>query len=138
MTGNTHSSISVSELRLERSLFAFGDLAHGALIGALTAASVHFVIAPSTDMALAMLLGMGLGMILHVAVGIVLTPLLGMFHVMVTGSLVGMYGGMLFAMRETMGSHAPSLEHALATGAAFGGVVAAAVQLYDRMLREPL
>jgi hypothetical protein len=138
MSNTTHGRLSISADRLEESLFAMGDLAHGGVVGALTAGGVWLLIDPATDMVLAMLLGMGVGMVLHVAVGIVLIPLIGMFHVMVIGSLTGMYGGMLFAMRDTMGSHTATLADALAGGAVFGVVVAAAVVLYDRALRDPL
>ena len=86
------------------------------------------------DTVLAMLLGMALGMAVHLVAGLLFAPILGAFHTMVPGSLIGMYGGMLFAMRETM-QHPTSLNHAATIGVLFGIVVVAAMQLYDRALR---
>jgi hypothetical protein len=120
-------------LRLDL-VFLLGDYMAGALVGLLTAGAVHLWIAPTMDTVLAMILGMGLGMVVHLVVGLLLTPLLGAFHTMVPGSLIGMYGGMLFAMRETM-QHPTSLDHAIEVGVVFGLIVVAAVQLYDRALR---
>ncbi len=79
-------------------------------------------------------LGHGLGTAGHLVAGLFFAPILGAFHTMVSGSLIGMYGGMLFAMRETM-QHPTSLNHAAGIGVLFGVVVVAAVQLYDRALR---
>jgi hypothetical protein len=53
---------------------------------------------------------------------------------MIPGSLIGMYGGMFFAMRDTM-QHSCPLSQAIWVGAFFGIVVVAGVQLYDRALR---
>ncbi len=116
-------------------LFAIGDYVCGALVGGTTAAAVRGWVGPETDMVVAMVLGMGIGIIVHLAIGLLLTPLLGMFHAMIPGSLIGMYGGMMFAMRDSMQEHAGSLEHAVVVGVGFGVLMIAAVQLYDRALR---
>ena len=79
-----------------------------------------------------MVLGIGLGTVTHLILGLLLSPLLGMFHVMVPGSLIGMYGGMLFAMRDAM--QPVSLVQALLVGATFGIVLTALVHAYDRAL----
>jgi large-conductance mechanosensitive channel len=105
------------------------------LVGGATAAAVRAVVDPGADMALAMLVGMALGMVVHLPIALLLSPLLGPFHTMVPGSLIGMYGGMLFAMRDTM-QHAPGgLSDAIVMGIAFGCIVTAGVQLYDRAVR---
>ena len=122
--------------RLHSLLFSLGDYAAGALTGAVTAAVVRAIVWPGFDLALAMLLGIGIGTLAHLAVGALLSPLLGMFHVMVPGSLIGMYGGMLFAMRDAM--QAVSSTHAIGVGALFGIIVTATVRLYDRALRGTL
>jgi len=114
--------------------FTVGDYSAGAVTGAATAVAVRAVVGPNTDMVLAMVIGMLLGMIVHLAVGLLLSPLLGMFQIMVPGSLIGMYGGMLFAMRDTMG-HPGTTALAIAVGAGFGLIVIAGVRLYDRALR---
>lgn len=114
--------------------FIVGDYIAGALTGLLTACAVHLFVRPTMDTVLAMLLGMALGMAVHLIVGLLFAPILGAFHTMVPGSLIGMYGGMLFAMRETM-QHPTSLTHAARIGVLFGIVVVAAIQLYDRALR---
>jgi hypothetical protein len=118
-----------------RLAFALGDYFAGALTGLLTAGVVHLLVGPTMDMALAMILGMVVGMAVHLVIGIPLAPFLGAFHTMIPGSLIGMYGGMLFAMRETMQQPA-SFGHAARIGVLFGIIVVAAVQLYDRALRS--
>jgi len=55
-----------------------------------------------------------------------------MFHVMVPGAVIGMYGGMLFAMRDVM--QQGSTGQAIEVGVAFGLLVTAGVRLYDRAL----
>jgi hypothetical protein len=120
--------------RMYETLFTCADYLAGALVGTTTAAAVHAVVSPTLDMVLAMLIGMAIGMLAHVVIGLLLSPLLGMFHVMIPGSLIGMYGGMLFAMRDTM-QHSCPLSQAIWVGAVFGVVVVAGVQLYDRALR---
>jgi len=121
--------------RMQRILFAVGDHAAGALTGAATAAAVRAAVSPNQDMALAMVAGMVLGMVVHVAIGAALSPLVGFFHLMVPGSLVGMYGGMIFAMRDSMQHPTGSLGTAVLVGAVFGMLVVAGVQLYDRAIR---
>lgn len=114
-------------------LFVLGDYAAGVLTGAATATVVRAVVWPGFDLALAMLLGVGIGTFTHLAVATLLSPLLGVFHVMVPGSLIGMYGGMLFAMRDAM--QPVSSTHAIGVGVLFGVVLTATVRLYDRALR---
>jgi hypothetical protein len=121
--------------RVRSVLFAAGDHAAGALTGAATAAAVRAVVSPDQDMVLAMVVGMMLGMVIHLTIGAVLSPLVGFFHLMVPGSLIGMYGGMLFAMRDTMQHRPGSLGAALVVGAVFGVIVVASVQVYDRAIR---
>ena len=116
-------------------LFAIGDYAGGAACGGLTAAAVRALVEPRMDMVLAMLAGMGLGLLVHLGVTLLLTPVIGAFHAMVPGSLIGMYGGMLFAMRDTM-QHPASLAHAVWIGGIFGIVMVTVVRLYDRALRD--
>jgi hypothetical protein len=113
-------------------LFFVGDYVAGGLTGLAVALAVHGLVRPGVDLALAMVLGVVLGTLTHLAVGLVLSPLLGMFHVMVPGSLIGMYGGMLFAMRDTM--QPVPLAQALLVGVTFGFVMTALVHFYDRAL----
>jgi hypothetical protein len=126
----------MSKHGLRSLLFILGDYTAGALTGAATAAVVRAVVWPGFDLALAMLLGVGVGTLTHLAVGTLLSPLLGMFHVMVPGSLIGMYGGMLFAMRDAM--QAVSATQAIGVGVLFGIILTATVRLYDRALRGTL
>ncbi len=114
--------------------FVLGDYIAGGLVGLLTAGAVHLVIGSTMDTVLAMLLGMALGTVVHLVVGFLLMPLLGAFHTMIPGSLIGMYGGMMFAMRETM-QRPMTLSHDALVGVVFGLIVVGAVQLYDRALR---
>ena len=118
-----------------RHVFVVGDYGAGVLTGAATAAAVRAVVGPSMDMVLAMLIGMGLGMAVHLTIGVTLSPALGAFHVMIPGSLIGTYGGMLFAMRDTMQAHPGSFDRAVIIGAVFGATVVAAVRALDRALR---
>lgn len=115
--------------------FAAGDYLAGALTGAGTAIAVRALVSPELDMVLAMLIGMAVGMVVHLALGLAMSPLLGLFHCMVPGGLIGMYGGMFFAMRDTMQHEPGSLGRAIVVGIVFGLVVTAAVRLYDRALR---
>lgn len=116
-------------------LFAIGDHLAGALVGAVTALAVRFVVAPGMDMVVAMLLGMAVGMVLHLLLGFLLAPALGMFQTMMPASLIGMYGGMLFAMRDSMGAGSRTLGATAAVGALFGVIVVAGLKIYDRSLR---
>lgn len=124
-----------TEEQKDQLLFAAGDYFGGALVGAATAAAVRGVVSPHLDMVLAMLVGTVVGMVVHLAIGLAVSPLLGLFHCMVPGGLIGMYGGMLFAMRDAMQHHPGSLRRALLVGVIFGVAVTAAVRLYDRALR---
>jgi hypothetical protein len=128
----------MSSNRIETALFTAGDYVAGAATGAATAGAVRAFVSPQLDMVLAMLIGMAVGMIVHLALTLFLSPVLGAFHVMVPGSLIGMYGGMLFAMRDTMQAHSGSLSHAVIVGVVFGLVVVAGVRLYDRALKAAL
>lgn len=121
--------------RVQRCLFGSGDYLAGGATGATTAALVRAVVSPTLDMVLAMLVGMILGMVIHIVIAAVLSPVLGFFHLMVPGSLIGMYGGMLFAMRDTMQHPAESLGYASFVGVLFGLAVVAGVHLYDRALQ---
>ena len=115
--------------------FAAADYLVGAMTGAATAAAVRSVVNPGLDMVLAMLIGTVVGMAVHLVIGVVGSPFLGFFHCMVPGGLIGMYGGMLFAMRDTMQHQRSSLADAIVVGIVFGLAVTAAVRLYDRALR---
>ncbi len=116
--------------RVKDMLFAAGDCIGGAAVGVATAGAVRAVVSPEMDMVVAMLLGMGIGMVVHLVVGVVVSPLLGPYHAMVPGGLIGMYGGMMFAMRDTM-QHGVPLTDALAVGAGFGVVMVIGLQVYD-------
>lgn len=122
----------MSDSSLRSRLFLLGDYVAGAVIGAATAVAVRSLLAPGFDLALAMLAGIAVGSLVHLVVGLLLSPLLGMFHVMVPASLIGMYGGMLFAMRDVM--QPVSLGHAIVVGMTFGVLVVALVHFYDRAL----
>lgn len=118
----------------ERALFAVGDYLAGALTGATTAAAVRAIISPEFDMVVSMAVGMLVGTAVHLLISIALVPLLGLFHCMVPGALIGMYGGMLFAMRDAM-QHVPaSFGGALLIGLIFGLAVTAGMRIYDRAL----
>jgi hypothetical protein len=121
--------------RRHQTLFAVGDYLAGGLTGAATAVAVRAVVSPDLDVVLAMLMGMGAGMVVHLALSLAMSPVLGLFHCMVPGGLIGMYGGMLFAMRDTMQHHPVSLGRAIVVGIVFGVVVTATIRLYDRALR---
>lgn len=113
--------------------FTIGDYIAGAVIGAVTAVAVHAVVWGGMDMVLAAVVGVLIGMVVHVVIGIVLTPVLGAFHVMLPGSLIGMHGGMMFAMRDAMQGPVPFLRAAV-IGAVFGALVSVVVDVYDRAL----
>ncbi len=127
----------MSANRIGQKMFVVGDYCAGGIVGATTAAAVRLTVSPGTDMVLAMLIGMGVGMIVHVAAALLLSPLLGAFHAMVPASLIGMYGGMFFAMRDTMQQHTGTTSHAIWVGLLFGVIVTAGVHFYDRALRSP-
>lgn len=54
---------------------------------------------------------------------------------MTTGAMIGMYGGMLFGMRDSMQQADVSLRMALAVGAFFGLLVIFGVRWWDRQLK---
>jgi hypothetical protein len=54
---------------------------------------------------------------------------------MISGSLIGMYGGMLFGMRDSMAAGSAALTAAVLVGAGFGALVVLGVKLYDAALR---
>jgi hypothetical protein len=116
-------------------LFQIGDCLGGAAIGVVTALVIRIVISPGMDMVLAMLIGMGLGMIVSLLMGYMLAPLLGIIDIMVPGSLSGMYGGMLFAMRDSMAAGSRTMAASLIVGAVFGLLVTVAVKIYNYALR---
>jgi hypothetical protein len=120
---------------MQGALFTAGDYIGGGMTGAATAVTVRALVSPQLDMVLAMLIGMAIGMIVHLVLTVLLSPVLGAFHVMVPGSLIGMYGGMLFAMRDTMQAPPGSMTHTVLVGIIFGLSVVAGVRLYDRALR---
>jgi hypothetical protein len=115
--------------------FVIGDYMAGILIGALTALGVRAVIWPGMDMVIAMLLGMGIGMAIHLVLGLLLSPLLGMFETMIPASVIGMYGGMLFGMRDSMAAGSPTLIATATVGALFGALVVLSIKVYNRALR---
>jgi hypothetical protein len=119
-------------------LFTIGDYLAGALVGVATALAVRLVIWPGADMVIAMMIGMGLGTIVHLVIGLLLTPCLGMFETMMPTSLIGMYGGMFFAMRDSMMAGSPTVGACLAVGAIFGAVVTLGMKIYNKALRGPV
>ena len=123
--------------RIREIVLALGDCCAGGVIGGVTAAAVRAVVSPEWDMVLVMPVGMAAGMVVSMALGLALLPLLGAFHVMVPGSMIGMYGGMLFAMRDTMQHPPGTTAKAALIGLAFGVLVSAGVRMYDTALRGP-
>ena len=115
--------------------FVLGDYLAGAVVGAVTALAIHAVVQPGMDMVIAMLLGMAIGMVLHLILAFAMAPLLGMFQTMMPASLIGMYGGMAFGMRDSMGAGSTEWGSSALVGAIFGVIVVAGVQIYDRALR---
>jgi len=115
--------------------FTIGDYVAGMFIGALTALSVRAAVWPGMDMVIAMLLGMGIGMVIHLVLGLVLSPWLGMFETMMPASVIGMYGGMFFGMRDSMAAGSPTLTAAAIVGMLFGALVVLGVKIYNRALR---
>jgi hypothetical protein len=114
-------------------LYLLGEYVAGVATAVLTALPIHALVDPDWDMVVAMIAGTLLGSAAHLLVLALLGPLVGLFHVMAPGALIGMYGGMLFGMRDSM--QAASWSRTLAVAVALGVLVVAAVQLYDRVLR---
>ena len=115
--------------------FVVGDYLAGAVVGVATALAIHAVVYPGMDMVVAMLIGMAIGMVLHLVLGFLLAPLLGMFQTMMPASLIGMYGGMAFGMRDSMGAGSTEWSSSALVGVLFGVLVVFALSLYDRALR---
>ena len=115
--------------------FRIGDYLAGVLTGVLTALAVRAIVGPNWDMVMAMLIGMGTGMGVHLGLLILLIPLLGAFEVMIPGGIIGMYGGMLFGMRDAMQQNIISLSQALVVGGVFGFVVVFVIRWWDRQLQ---
>jgi hypothetical protein len=116
-------------------LFAIGDYLAGILIGVVTTLAVRAVVWPGMDLVIATLIGTIIGMVLHFVLGLVLAPLLGMFETMIPAYVIGMYGGMLFAMRDSMAAGSLNLVSAVVVGGFFGAIVVAAVKIYNAILR---
>jgi hypothetical protein len=72
------------------------------------------------------------------ALGLVMAPVIGMFNAMMPASLIGMYGGMFFGMRDSMAAGSRTLQAAIVVGAILGAIVVAGVKYYDQILAEPL
>ena len=119
--------------RLRGCAYLLGEYVAGVVTAVATAVPIHALVDRDWDMVLAMLAGTVLGTAAHLVVLGLLGPLVGFFHVMAPGAVVGMYGGMLFGMRDSM--QAVSRSRAVAVAVAVGVLVVAAVQLYDRALR---
>ena len=117
-------------------LFTIGDYLAGIVIGAMTALAVFAGVPLGMDLVIAVLLGMAIGMVVHLVVGLLLAPLLGIFETLMPASLIGTYGGMLFAMRDSMAAN--SFAHAAAGGAVLGTVAVLGVKTYNRVLRGPV
>ncbi|MBI3799866.1 MAG: hypothetical protein HY268_23195 [Deltaproteobacteria bacterium] len=115
--------------------FVIGDYMAGMFIGALTALGVRAAVWLGMDMVIAMLLGMVIGMAIHLVLGLVLSPWLGMFETMIPASVIGMYGGMFFGMRDAMAAGSPTLTAAATVGMLFGALVVLGIKVYDRALR---
>lgn len=129
-----HLSDNSRKAASEPPYFRLGDYAAGTLTGVLTAFAVRTIVGPQWDMVLAMLIGMAAGMLIHMTLLLLFIPLLGTFEVMMPGALIGMYGGMLFGMRDSMQQTYIPLNAALMVGAVFGLLVVFAVHWWDRQL----
>jgi hypothetical protein len=121
-------------VRIRSWTYGLGEYAAGVGTAVAAAVSIHALVDPGWDMVIPMLVGAVLGSAAHVVVLALLGPVVGMFHVMAPGALIGMYGGMLFAMRDSM--QAVSWSQSVAVAVAVGVLAVAGVQLYDRALRS--
>lgn len=87
-----------------RPYFVFGDLVANAVVGALSALLVVWVVGTGWNMFVAMFVGMALGMAIALPIALGFGPLFGamevMAPVMVSGMMVGMVVGMWAAMEE--------------------------------------
>lgn len=129
------SSVERSARAREPLYFCIGDYLAGLLTGLLTAFAVRAIVGPQWDMVLAMLVGMAVGMLLHLTLLLLVIPFLGTFEAMMPSAIIGMYGGMLFGMRDSMQQAYVSRDMALAVGALFGLVVVFGIRWWDRQLR---
>lgn len=111
----------------------FGDHVAGAVTSVSVAVAVHALVDPDWDLVLAVLVGAGLGIAVHLVVLLALGSLVGLFQVMVPGSFIGMYGGMLFGMRDAM--QFASWGEVVAVAVVFGVAVVGLCHAYDRALR---
>ena len=116
-------------------LFTIGDYLAGSILGIVTALVVRAITWPGMDMVLAMLLCSAIGMVIHFVLGLILAPLLGMFETMIPASVIGMYGGMFFGMRDSMAAGSRTTRAAALVGVVLGLVVVLSLKLYDRILR---
>jgi len=120
--------------RVSSRAYLVGDYAAGAATALAAALPVHALVETGSDMVLAMLLGVGIGVLAHLAVLAVAGPVVGFFQVMAPGGVIGMYGGMVFGMRDSM--QAASWSRTIAVAVLFGLLVVAGLDLYDRALRR--
>lgn len=128
-------SDSSQEIPPEPLYFRLGDYLAGVLTGLLTAFAVRMIVGPQWDMVVAMLVGMAAGMLIHLMLLLLFIPLLGTFEVMMPSAVIGMYGGMLFGMRDTMQQAYISLNTAVAVGALFGFLVVFGIRWWDWQLK---
>ena len=117
---------------MDARLLASGEYAAGAAIALAVAFPIHALVDSRWDVVVAMVAGSVLGMAIHLLLGVVLGPLIGTFQILIIGSLIGMYGGMAFAMRDVM--QAASWTRTCVVAIAFGIAVVWMVRLYDRAL----
>lgn len=110
-----------------------GDYVAGCVTAVAVAAAVHAVVDPSWDLVLAVLAGTAIGTGVHLVVALPMGSLVGIFQAMIPGGLIGMYGGMLFAMRDSM--QAASWSRVVLVALVFGIAVVGVVHAYDRALR---
>jgi hypothetical protein len=126
--------MSPESSRRARAVHALGDYTAGAVTAIVAAVPIHAIVEPGWDVVAAMLLGTAIGTLVHFAILALVGPLVGLFQVMAPGGLIGMYGGMFFAMRDSM--QAASWPRVILVAALFGVTVVAGVSLYDRALRS--
>src|SRR5690349_21224365 len=104
-------------------------------VGALTAVAVRVVVWPGMDMVVAMIVGMALGMLHTYRSWLHARAAVRDVQCNDPASLIGMYGGMLFGMRDSMAAGSQTLPAEIAVGSVFGAIVVAGVEYYDRTLR---
>jgi CheY-like chemotaxis protein len=116
-------------------LFGAGDCLASVLCAVVTALAVRTVVSPAWDVALAMVAGMAIGTVVHLALGLLAAPALGVVQSMIASGVAGMYGGMLFGMRDAMHAGPTPWHHVLWVGIAFGLLVYLGVAALDRVAR---